>query len=177
MNDNRIKWRTIDFWKYELGITVMGGMLVWLACLCIGDILAVYTASTFPIYLFFFIGVALFIYWGGMQIYRSKSVPTKVGYDKREVRYVERGFTRRIDFGEIERIDCSRSERGYIGIRKIDGTDVYLGPGCGGKYGRQLLELYSEWVSQELGKEAKIKEAKKLYHKIYIVDVQRNSVL
>lgn len=147
-------------------------MFSWLMVFLVVVVFAVLTESILLLYLGFGTAWGISILIVVLHVYLAKLVPERIGHDAENIYYLEkRGHTKKIPFSEIERIDCSRSEKGYIGIRKIDGTDVCLGPGCGGKYGKQLLELYSEWVSQKLGKEAKIKEAKILYHKIYKVDV------
>lgn len=174
MNDNRIAWRIVDFWKYELDLTIATAMLLWLMIFFVVSVFAVLANSVLLLYIGFSVA------WGvsglviALQIYMSKLVPNKVGYDTESIYYNRTSVTKEIPFSDIERLDCSKSRGGYIGVRKLDGTDVWLGPGCGGTYGRNMLEAYRKWIKKELGKDAEIKESKKLYHKIYVVEIHQN---
>ncbi len=173
MNSENVIWRNVDYWKYEWSTTIIMAFVVFFMVFFVTIFVGVLAGSTFVLYFGF--GIAWFgaILVAILQLHVSRIVPEKVGYDVENIYYIEkRGVTREINFGEIEKLNCSQPDSGYIGIKKDDGTYVQLGPGCGGRYGKNISELYCNWVKEKLGKHAEIKESKKFWPiKIYEIEI------
>lgn len=163
LSKNTTQWRVVDFWKYELAVTLIGGMVLWMTPLYLGIILGVYMVSSFPIYSGFATGVALFLYFFALQTLRKKGLPTKVGYDETGIHYIKGEVTNFIDFSEIERLEIPKARRGYIGATKNDGEDLWFGPGCGGDFGNRLLESYRKCLDQHADRKSIITETKKYF--------------